>query len=48
MDAFADELRDFDTSPGTVRFPLDKPIPEKLVRKLVTAKAAAQKLARER
>jgi len=39
MDACADELRGFDTSKGTVRFPLDQPIPEALVRKLVTAKA---------
>jgi uncharacterized protein YdhG (YjbR/CyaY superfamily) len=38
MDAFAEELRDFQTSKGTLRFPLDKPIPEDLVRKLVVAK----------
>jgi uncharacterized protein YdhG (YjbR/CyaY superfamily) len=40
MDAFAKELRGFDTSKGTVRFPLDQPIPEELVRKLVLAKVA--------
>ena len=40
MDAFPDELRDYSTSKGTVRFPLDRPIPGELVRKLVTAKAA--------
>jgi uncharacterized protein YdhG (YjbR/CyaY superfamily) len=42
MDAFAEELRGFDTSKGTVRFPLDQPIPEALVHKLVVAKAAGQ------
>jgi uncharacterized protein YdhG (YjbR/CyaY superfamily) len=39
--AFADDLRGFDTSKGTVRFPFDKPIPEELVRKLVLARLAA-------
>jgi len=48
MDLFADELRGFDTSKGTVRFPLDQPIPEELVRKLVMAKAARQTIALER
>ena len=41
MDAFAEELRGFGTSKGTVRFALDQPIPEDLVRKLVVAKFAA-------
>jgi uncharacterized protein YdhG (YjbR/CyaY superfamily) len=40
LDAFPDELRGFETSKGTVRFPLDRPIPQELVRKLVAAKAA--------
>src|SRR5437588_7884565 len=38
IDLFANELRDFKTSNGTVQFPLDRPIPETLVRKLVIAK----------
>ncbi len=42
MDAFPEELRGVNTSKGTVRFPLDQPVPEALVRKLVMAKAAAQ------
>ena len=42
MDAFPVELRGFATSKGTVRFPLDQPIPEALVQKLVVAKAAGQ------
>jgi uncharacterized protein YdhG (YjbR/CyaY superfamily) len=37
---FADELRAYQTSRGTVRFPLDQPIPAELVRKLVLAKLA--------
>jgi uncharacterized protein YdhG (YjbR/CyaY superfamily) len=42
LDAYPDDLRGFQTSRGTVRFPLDKPIPPELVHKLVTAKAAGQ------
>jgi uncharacterized protein YdhG (YjbR/CyaY superfamily) len=38
MDAFPDELRGFETSKGTVRFPLDRPIPADLVRSLVVTK----------
>jgi uncharacterized protein YdhG (YjbR/CyaY superfamily) len=42
VDQFADELRDYQTSKGTVRFPLDRPIPADLVRKLVLAKVLAR------
>jgi uncharacterized protein YdhG (YjbR/CyaY superfamily) len=38
LDAYPDELKSYDTAKGTVRFPLDQPIPEELVRKLVRAK----------
>ena len=38
IDRFTDELRDFKTLKGTVQVPLDRPIPEKLVRNLVMAK----------
>jgi len=38
QDAFSDELRGYSTAKGTVRFPLDRPIPQALVRKLVLAK----------
>jgi len=38
IDRFTNELRDFKTLKGTVQFPLDRPIPEKLVCNLVIAK----------
>jgi uncharacterized protein YdhG (YjbR/CyaY superfamily) len=48
MDVFAEELRGFDTSKGTVRFPLDQPIPHELVHKLVVATVAQREAARKR
>lgn len=42
QDAFPEGLRSYDVDKGTVRFPLDQPIPEELVRKLVLAKATRQ------
>ena len=38
LDACPDELRNYETGKGTVRFALDAPIPAELVRKLVQAK----------
>jgi uncharacterized protein YdhG (YjbR/CyaY superfamily) len=34
--AFKEELSEYETSKGTIRFPLDKPIPLDLIRKIVT------------
>jgi uncharacterized protein YdhG (YjbR/CyaY superfamily) len=38
--AHQDELKDYDTSKGTIRFQADHPLPAALVRKLVTARIA--------
>jgi len=41
--AFKDELKDYQTSKGTIRFPVDKPLSPTLVRKLVKARIAENK-----
>jgi uncharacterized protein YdhG (YjbR/CyaY superfamily) len=35
LEAFKTELKDYDTTKGTIRFPANKPLPAALVRKLV-------------
>ena len=41
---FADELKRFPTSKGTIRFPVDKPLPATLLKKLAGARIAQNKL----
>ena len=40
VEAFKDELKGFSTSKGTFHFPIDKPLPIALVKKLVKARVA--------
>jgi uncharacterized protein YdhG (YjbR/CyaY superfamily) len=40
VEAFKSELKGLSTSKGTIHFPIDKPLPTALVRKLVKARVA--------
>jgi uncharacterized protein YdhG (YjbR/CyaY superfamily) len=41
IEQFKDELKEYVTSKGTIQFPLDKPLPTALIRKVVKARVAA-------
>ena len=43
LDAFSDELKDFRVAKGTLHFPIDKPMPAALVKKIVKARIAQNK-----
>ncbi|HTF43425.1 MAG TPA: DUF1801 domain-containing protein [Terriglobales bacterium] len=42
--AFASELKDYETSKGTIRFAVDKPLSTRLLKKLVRARVAQVEL----
>jgi len=42
IEEFKSELKGFSTSKGTIHFPVDKPLPAALVRKMVKARLADQ------
>lgn len=40
LDAFADELKPYRAAKGTLHFPVDKPLPSALIKKIVRARLA--------
>lgn len=42
LDAFTDELRPYRAAKGTLHFPLDKPLPSVLIKKIVRARLAQE------
>jgi uncharacterized protein YdhG (YjbR/CyaY superfamily) len=48
VEAHKQQLMDYDTSKGTIRFPVGRPLPGSLVRKLVKARIAENKARKKR
>jgi uncharacterized protein YdhG (YjbR/CyaY superfamily) len=46
--AFKNELKDFSTSKGTIHFPLNKPMPVELIKKMVRARVAQSESGKKR
>ena len=45
LEAFEDDLKGFTTSKGTVQFPVGRPLPTALIKKLVRARVALSRVA---
>ena len=48
IEDFRDQLKDFSTSKGTIHFPLDKPLPSALIKKMVKARVAHKETTKRR
>ena len=48
IEAFREELKGYHTSKGAIRFPVDKPLPAALVKKLVKARVAEKEHKKQR
>jgi uncharacterized protein YdhG (YjbR/CyaY superfamily) len=48
IEQFKGDLKKYVTSKGTIRFPMDKPLPEALVKKLVKARVKQNELKKRR
>lgn len=48
MEAYMDKLQPYDTAKGTIHFQPDKPLPEELVKELVMARIAENRIMKEK
>lgn len=48
LNAYKDELKSYHTSKGTIRFPLDEPVPAALVKKVVKARVVESEAKKKR